>query len=149
MSSHVYKINKYKEASMPTLHHKKGLIALVLGLAHLTVHAFTLTVSFLDGIPEQADFAYAISTGHCSPSSYTQCHFTQSTVGGIDGEYVMQYIKEVNSLFKTMTPVTDNFHNPTNFVEIRIPGQNGICYVDVLGKEKISVRINKNGTCIK
>jgi hypothetical protein len=47
-----------------------------------------------------------------------------------------------------MTPMIDMFHNPTNFVEIKIPGQSGLCHIDVLGKSTILVRIHKNGTCI-
>ena len=67
----------------------------------------------------------------------------------MDGELFMEYIKNMNVIFKTMTPVADKFHIPTNYVEIKIIGQRGLCYVDILGKTNISVRINKDGNCIK
>ena len=126
---------------------QKFLLAFVLGLVFSSVHAFTLNVRFLQGTPAKIDFAYAVSTGSCASTSSTKCSFTQSKLGGIDGAHFTQFLKAANDTFKTMTPVVDKIHT-SNFVELKIPGQSGVCHVNLLGKTTVTVNVNKNGTCV-
>ncbi|RUR04786.1 hypothetical protein [Legionella sp. km772] len=127
----------------------KLIISVVLSLMVTTTQAFTVKLSFPQGLPTQLDFAYAVSTGNCSSPNNIKCNFTHSSVGGIDGSHIAQYLAAVNAEFKTMTPVADKFHKPTNFIQLKVPGQTGVCKpINILGKKTISVLVNKNGSCI-
>jgi len=125
----------------------KVLCAFILTFLCSTLYAFELDVTFPQGVPEKLDFAYGISTGDCSNPNSIKCHFTQSKLGGIDSAHIIQYLQSINALFKTMTPVADKFHKPTNYIEMKVPGKTGMCSIEVLGKAKISVAMNKNGGC--
>ncbi len=127
----------------------KLLFTLILALVVTTAESFTLNVSLPKGIPA-LNFSYAVSTGSCSNPNSVNCHFTQSKVDGIAGAHITQYLTAVNAEFKTMTPVVDKLHT-TNFIEMKIPGQSGVCHIDLLGKKVnsvISVILNKTGICI-
>lgn len=127
----------------------KLLFTLLLTLLVSTVEALTLKVSFPQNKPPaQLNFAYAISSGNCSNPNNVKCHFTQSSVSGLQGAHIIQYITVLNAEFKAMTPVVDKFHKPTNFIKMTIPGQKGTCLINIVGKTNISVLLNQNGSCV-
>jgi hypothetical protein len=126
----------------------KVLLAFISISLFSTAYAFDLNVSFPQGIPDKLDFAYGISTGDCSSPSSIKCKFTQSQIGGLGSAYIVKYLQSINSFFKTMTPVADKFHKPTNYITMKVTGKTGRCSIDVLGKTRISVMMNKDGVCV-
>ena len=125
----------------------KLLLTAFFALTVSTVEAFTLKVNFPQGQPAQLDFAYALSTGNCSTANNVNCHFSKSSVNGIDGAHITEYLDALTKEFKTLTPVADKFNKPTNFIQMKVPGQKGVCTVSLLGKATVSISVNKNGTC--
>lgn len=112
-------------------------------------NALTLNVSFLQQAPALFDVSYAVSTGDCSSTKAINCHREQSSMEGIAGAHAANFFKSLNTLFRAKTPVADKINKPSNFIEIKIPGQSGVCRANLLGKKTLSLKINKNGSCLK
>ncbi|TAL66489.1 MAG: hypothetical protein EPN84_00295 [Legionella sp.] len=93
------------------------------------------------------DFSFAISTGTCN-SIPTHCSFINSSYGGIKNANITKFMRDMNSTFDPLTPVEDNSHNPTNYVNIKISGHENVCHVNLLGHPKINIKMNSDGTCM-
>lgn len=122
------------------------LLGAILGLTISNAHAFNIKLDFPQGTPSAIDFSYAVSTGDCS-STTPNCTFSHASYGGIKGDYINKFMRDLNSTFDRLTPVTDKV-NKSNFVEVKIQGQKGLCHVGILGKKTINIKINKDGSCI-
>ncbi len=124
------------------------LLGALLGAALSNANAFTLNLDFPQGTPAAIDFSYAVSTGDCS-SNAPSCTFSQASYSGIQGNYIHKFMRDMNSTFELMKPVEDKLNKPTNFVKVRIKGQNGLCHINLLGKKIINVKMNNDGTCVE
>ena len=113
------------------------------------VNALTLNVRFLQHVPASFAVSYAVSTGDCSLKKSMDCSYSHSSMSGIAGSHAEVLFKNLNILFKTKVPVADKIHKSTNFIEIKIQGQSGVCRASLLGKKVVTLNINKNGTCLK
>lgn len=126
---------------------KSILLGALLGAAVSNAQAFTLNLEFPQGTPDTIDFAYAVSSGDCS-SSTPKCNYTHATYNGIKGSLIHKFMRDMNSSFELITAVKDKVNSPTNFVQIKITDQKGLCRINLLGKKNIYVKINKDGNCM-
>jgi hypothetical protein len=129
------------------MHVKKRLFGFLLGVLSLSTHALTLDIRFTHSEPPDIDFTYAISSGDCINQSAAACHYEHGAMTEIPGSSVFELIKWFNSQFNVTTPTADKSRQSTNYVEIKIHDQQGLCHIDVLGKTNIIVYIQPDGTC--
>lgn len=123
------------------------VLSALLGAVISNANAFTLNLDFDQGKPKTMDFSFAISTGSCN-SIPAHCSYINNSYTGIKDVKITKFMRDMNSTFDPLTPVEDNSHNPTNYVHITVSGGSNACHVNLLGKQKIHIKMNSDGSCI-
>lgn len=123
------------------------VLGVLLGAMVSSANAFNVQLDFPQGKPAAIDFSYAVSSGVCTTPA--GCRFDKGSFTDIKDFDINGFMVITNSWFEPVTPAADSLNTPTNFVEVKVKGQSGVCHVGLLGKQNIKLAINADGSCVE